>query len=70
MIPYKVIKTDMVYQILETETNQIIYEGTDEKRAKATAKKLNLGGGFNGVTPNFFTKKVDLDKLFGKDSDK
>ena len=47
------------YDILETTTQQIIESFTGDRflEARAFMRHLNLGGGFDGWTPTFITKK-------------
>lgn len=54
---YKVIKEGMFHVVYETanELKLRSFKGKDsEQRAKDLARHLNLGGGFDGYTPNFF----------------
>lgn len=44
--------------VVETKTNQIIASGIAMPEAKAMARHLNFGGGFDGETPAFFLKKI------------
>jgi hypothetical protein len=43
--------------VIETKTNQVIASSIPMPDAKAMARHLNLGGGFNGSTPAFFLNK-------------
>jgi hypothetical protein len=57
---YEIIQTNengKFYSIKETETDHIIATFKKSVDAKKMAKHLNLGGGFDGWTPNFFVKK-------------
>lgn len=54
---YKVIKEDHNHIVYETYNNIKLktFKGHDsEARAKELARHLNLGGGFDGYTPDFF----------------
>jgi len=51
---YTVIISGGVASIRETRTEQIIIKSTDVSSMILKAKKLNLGMGFDGWTPNFF----------------
>jgi hypothetical protein len=59
-INYKVIKDNFGYNVVETKTDQIIKVFEVQADAKKLMKHLNLGGGFDGFTPNFFVKKVSV----------
>ena len=50
------------YDILETRTNQIVAENVPgfNDQAKALCRHLNLGGGFDGHTPEFFLQRLSL----------
>lgn len=51
---YRVVKNDDMWEIIETQTNQIIRSFKDEEKAKKLNRHLKGGGGFNGWTPSFF----------------
>jgi hypothetical protein len=51
-----------IYNVLETTTNQIIKTFTQQKDAKNFMRHLNLGGAFDGWTPNFMLKKIIIPK--------
>ncbi len=55
---YRLVKTELGYDILEKETDLIIELKRNEKDAKDLCRKLNLGSGFSGWTPSFFAEKV------------
>ena len=40
--------------VIETTTNQIVAHSMEVPKARDIIKKLNSGGGFNGLTPAFF----------------
>lgn len=42
------------FDIVEKETFIVIDLKTTERRARDLCRKMNLGAGFNGVTPAFF----------------
>lgn len=46
------------YTVVETTTEQIINTFSTMKEAKNYMRYLNLGGGFDGWTPQFMLKKV------------
>jgi len=59
MLPYKVIDTS----VIETTTSQTIKTAKTVDEAKKLARHLNLGGGFDGFTPNFFLKNFKIPDL-------
>ena len=59
---YNLVQTDTVYTVQETVTNQAIKTFTVFLEAKKFMRHLNLGGGFDGLTPNFFL--TDVSKSF------
>ena len=61
---YSVIKCNTTknrFNIVEKDTKTTINLLTSQKCARIICRKLNLGSGFNGFTPDFFAK------LKGKD---
>lgn len=56
---YAVKETLGTFDIIEKDTNVKIVLKTDEKIAKSVCRKLNLGAGFNGWTPLFFSIKYN-----------
>lgn len=54
MINYKIQKNQDQFDILETQTNQIIESHKMQQDAKKRVKHFNFGGGFDGWTPSFF----------------
>jgi len=65
MISYQVKRYESLYKVIEYATKHTIYESSDEYKAKSVSRRLNLGAAFDGWTPNFFTKKADVDVIFG-----
>lgn len=63
---YSVVKNKSkpTFDIIEKETDLTMKLNLDEKEARKVCRKLNLGGGFNGFTPTFFTE--DFKKQFGR----
>lgn len=57
---YSVKKGDVGYNILEKETDVLIELEKTEKETRDICRKMNLGSGFNGWTPNFFIKKPNV----------
>lgn len=56
---YAVKETLGTFDIIEKDTDVKIVLKTDEKIAKSVCRKLNLGAGFNGWTPLFFSVKYN-----------
>jgi len=54
---YRVVEGN-TYTVVETATEQIIKTFKTLKEAKSYMRSLNLGGGFDGWTPQFMLKKV------------
>ena len=50
--------SDNLFNVIETATSQVIKTFMDQKEAKDYMRFLNLGGAFDGFTPNFLVKKV------------
>lgn len=50
------------YDILETTTDQVIrsFPGDQFLDARAFIRHLNLGGGFDGFTPSFLLKQIQV----------
>jgi hypothetical protein len=46
-----------LYEVVETETNQVIKTDMTQSEAKSLCRHLNFGGGFDGFTPGFFLNK-------------
>lgn len=61
---YKLIegKDKSKYDVLETTTDQVIKSFTGDKflEARAFMRHLNLGGSFDGWTPTFILKKINV----------
>ena len=50
------------FEVVETSTEQVVKTFITSKDAKKFMRSLNLGGGFDGWTPTFFLKKLNLNK--------
>ena len=46
------------YEVVETGPRQIIKSDMRKEEAKALARHLNMGGGFDGWTPAFFLERI------------
>ena len=53
---YRVEQTNDNYSIIEKDTELNIFQTQRERDARELCRSLNLGGGFNGYTPVFFTQ--------------
>lgn len=60
MMSYSVIKSEKnAFDILEKDTGSVIeIKKTDEKEVRSMCRKLNLGSGFDGWTPDFVAKRI------------
>lgn len=61
---YKMKVDNGVHQVLETSTEQIIETFKDNKECRKFMRHLNLGGGFDGFTPQFVLKSVKNNKFY------
>ena len=61
---YKIKMTESGFSVMETSTNQIIREFKGLEPARKVLRHLNLGGGFDGWTPQFFLH--DFSKIINK----
>jgi hypothetical protein len=59
---YKLVDNNNVFDIFETQTEQIIKSFDDNTEARKFLRHLNLGGGFDGWTPSFFMYKFELNE--------
>lgn len=57
---YTLKKTNTAYDIYEKGSDVLIELSFEEKKAKDLCRKLNLGSGFNGWTPQFFATKHEV----------
>lgn len=57
-VDYKTVRIGDLYGVEEKQTGYIVYNTRSESDAKKMMKHLNLGGGFSGFSPEFFTKSV------------
>jgi hypothetical protein len=54
---YRVSKRRELYAIIEKDTDLVLMKTEDEIKARTVCRSLNLGSGFNGYTPAFFTSE-------------
>lgn len=59
---YKVRKRKGKNDIIEKDTNMVIHSSTDYNESRNICRSLNLGAGFQGFTPSFFTLDYDTKK--------
>ena len=52
------VKKNKKWYVLETQTDQVIQTFGSKAQAYRLARHLNLGGGFDGVTPKYFLAAV------------
>jgi hypothetical protein len=60
MVNYKIQQVENVYEIIETQTGNIIAGNLDQHQAKTACRHLNFGGGFDGHTPEFFLQNTKI----------
>ena len=60
MVNYKIQQTENLYQVVETQTGNIVANFLEQHQAKTTCRHLNFGGGFDGYTPEFFLQKTKI----------
>jgi hypothetical protein len=61
MMNYKSIPSAQVnlFDVHETQTDQIVMSGLTSEAAKTATRHLNMGGGFDGNTPTFFLQQIN-----------
>jgi hypothetical protein len=52
---YNVKQKSGTFEIIERDTNLVVASKNTNEEARSMARSLNLGSGFNGFTPTFFT---------------
>lgn len=57
---YSVKQGESGYNIVEKDTDVVIVLERSESEARALCRKMNLGSGFNGWTPPFFSTRMDI----------
>ena len=53
---YYVKKNKNTFTVIEKETGLFLKSSDQEKEIRELCRKLNLGMGFNGLTPAFFAE--------------
>jgi len=54
------VKNESKFNIIEKGSELIVHTIDDEKEARKMCRSLNLGAGFNGFTPPFFTVRTKI----------
>ena len=57
---YSVKQGKTGYNIVEKDTEIVIELERPESEARSMCRKMNLGSGFNGWTPTFFTARMNM----------
>lgn len=55
---YRYEKVNTEFHVIEVKKQQVVFKTTDGKLARQKTHFLNMGGGFDGETPEFFFKKA------------
>lgn len=62
---YKMVEDNATFGIYEIATEQVIKTFTDRSEARKFLRHVNLGGGFNGWTPTFFMRPIEINLSTG-----
>lgn len=57
---YKIVEKNNSFSVYEVPTASTIKTFDNKEEAKALMRKLNFGGGFDGLTPPFFLKNFTI----------
>lgn len=57
---YKMIEDINTFGVYEIATEQVIKTFKDKTEARKFLRHVNLGGGFNGWTPTFFMRPLEI----------
>jgi len=60
MLTYRMKEVNGKFVIEEHETGLEVQRYKEQNSARETLRNLNMGGGFDGFTPTFFTKNAKL----------
>ena len=60
MLTYRMKEVNDKFVIEEHETGLEVQRYKEQKSARETLRNLNMGGGFDGFTPTFFTRNDKL----------
>jgi hypothetical protein len=47
-------------KVIETQTGTVVYRNSNFKKVREMKRHLNMGGGFDGITPDFFNHRISL----------
>lgn len=64
---YKVNMIEGSWKVIEKDTDLCVYESYDERESRNISRSLNLGSGFKGFTPLFFTSSFKQKERPSKD---
>lgn len=45
-------------KVIETQTGLVVYRNQNFKKVREMKRHLNMGGGFDGQTPEFFLQTI------------
>ena len=62
-VPYHIGNADFVWCVIEEPTEQVIQSFDFEEDADEYCKFLNKGGAFDGFTPTFLLRSVNLKQI-------
>ena len=62
---YRIENVNNEYAIVEKATELTVASYSSFKEARSVCRGLNLGAGFNGLTPTFFCESFDQTKRKG-----
>ena len=65
-MPYTMRNNKDLFEIVEKGSELVVAVRTEKDVAVKLCRSLNLGGGFDGFTPPFFTLKYPDDPAKGK----
>lgn len=51
---YRVERSNNDYLVVEADTENVVQKYKNERKARDVCRNLNLGSGFQGLTPKFF----------------
>lgn len=54
-MPYKTVEVNGEFHVTESDTDLVMMKTKVKDEARKLTRALNLGAGFNGFTPTFFT---------------
>lgn len=60
MVNNRVVSGKNICDVLETESENLIYKNISQSFATVVCRHFNLGGGFDGWTPKFFLSEYTV----------